>query len=201
VPVIIVATLSADTPPVIVPEYVGTVQLYTTSDGTMPLVPSVGVTVNVMPLHVTVLIGTISGVGGTYTVTVNILPTQVPDFGTTLYVAVNIAFVRFNNLPVIMVGLSVADAPPVIVPDTDGGSQLYTIFPGTIPFVSFVGVTTNVMPLHTVVLIATTSGVGFTNTVTVNIAPVQLPDFGVTLYVAVLSVFVRFNNVPVIIVG
>jgi hypothetical protein len=93
-----------------------------------------------------------------------------------------------------IVGLSVAESPPVIVPDTDGGFQLYTIFCGTIPFVLFVGVTTKVTPLHTVVLIGVTSGVGFTNTVTVNIAPTQLPDFGITLYVAVLTVFVRFSK-------
>jgi hypothetical protein len=62
------------------------------------------------------------------------------------------------------------------------------------PLPGFVGVTTKVTPLHTVVLIGVTSGVGFTNTVTVNIAPSQLPDFGVTLYVAVRWIFVRFNK-------
>ena len=62
------------------------------------------------------------------------------------------------------------------------------------PLPGLVGVTTKVTPLHTVVLIGVTSGVGFTNTVTVNIAPVQLPDLGVTLYVAVLTVFVRFSK-------
>ena len=151
----------------------------------MPFVPSVGVTVNVVPLQITALIGLTSGVGVTYTVTVNITPSHPPDFGVTLYVAVNIAFVRFSNLPVIIVGLSVAESPPVIVPDTLGINQLYTVLPGTMPLPGFVGVTTKVTPLHTVVLIGVTSGVGFTNTVTVNIAPSQLPDFGVTLYVAV----------------
>ena len=84
----IVGTFSADTPPVIVPEYVGTSHLYITSCGTMPFVPSVGVTVNVVPLQITALIGLTSGVGFTNTVTVNIAPSQIPDFGVTLYVAV-----------------------------------------------------------------------------------------------------------------
>ena len=52
----------------------------------------------------------------------------------------------------------------------------------------------NNTPLHVTAVIALISGVGFTNTVTVNIAPMQLPDFGITLYVAVLTVFVRFSK-------
>ena len=160
----------------------------------MPFVILLGVTVNVVPLHIVALIGVTSGVGFTYTVTVNIAPTQLPDFGITLYVAVSIALVRFSKLPVIIVGLSVAESPPVIVPDTLGINQLYTVLPGTMPLPGFVGVTTKVTPLHTVVLIGVTSGVGFTYTVTVNIAPTQFPDFGITLYVAVLTVFVRFSK-------
>ena len=93
----IVGLSVAATPPVIVPEYVGTPQLYTASCGTMPFVLSVGVTVNVVPLQITALIGLTSGVGFTNTVTVNIAPSQLPDFGITLYVAVNIAFVRFSK--------------------------------------------------------------------------------------------------------
>jgi hypothetical protein len=155
----------------------------------------------VIPLHTVVLIATTSGVGFTNTVTVNIAPVQLPDFGVTLYVAVRWIFVRFNNVPVIIVATLSADTPPVIVPEYVGTVQLYTTSCGTMPFVIFVGVTVNVIPLHVIVLIGTTSGVGFTNTVTVNIAPVQLPDLGVTLYVAVLSVFVRLRKVPVIMVA
>jgi hypothetical protein len=68
-----------------VPEYVGTSHLYTTSCGTIPFVPSVGVTVNVVPLQITVLIGLTSGVGGTVTVKVNGKPSQpTEDFGVTM---------------------------------------------------------------------------------------------------------------------
>jgi hypothetical protein len=69
------------------------------------------------------------------------------------------------------------------------------------PFVISVGVTANGNPLHTVTLIGLTSGVGFTNTVTENVAPSQLPALGVTIYVAVRSTFVLFHNKPDIVVS
>ena len=49
---------------------------------------------------------------------------------------------------------------------------------------------------HIVVVIAVICGVGSTVTVTVNVAPVQLPDSGVTVYVAVWAVFRGLYNVP-----
>ena len=50
------------------------------------------------------------------------------------------------------------------------------------PFVLSVGVTVNVVPLQITALIGLTSGVGFTNTVTVNGAPFpQFPILGVTM--------------------
>jgi hypothetical protein len=45
----------------------------------------------------------------------------------------------------------------------------------------FVGEIRNDNPLQTVVLIALISGVGFTDTNTVNAEPVQLPEIGVTV--------------------
>ena len=51
----------------------------------MPFVPSVGVTVNVVPLQITALIGLTSGVGGTVTVSVNGKPSHpTEDFGVTM---------------------------------------------------------------------------------------------------------------------
>ena len=76
-------------------------------------------------------------------------------------------------------------APPVTLPVNVGAFQLYLVNNGTIPFVPSVGVTTNGNPLQVTVVIALTSGVGFNVTITVNAAPVQLPDNGVTLYVTV----------------
>ena len=61
-----------------------------------------------------------------------------------------------------------------------------------------VGVTTNGTPLQVTVLIALTSGVGFSVTVTVNELPIHPPDtvFGVTIYVTVCCVFVLLLNNP-----
>ena len=56
---------------------------------------------------------------------------------------------------------------------------------GTIPSTLLVGVTLNCTPLHVTVVIAATSGVGFSVTITVNVAPTQAPDVGVTRYVTV----------------
>ena len=69
------------------------------------------------------------------------------------------------------------------------------------PFVPLVGVTVKATPLHVTVVIAATSGVGFSVTITVNVAPTQAPDVGVTRYVTVWVVFVRLLNVPNTIVG
>jgi hypothetical protein len=68
----------AEAPPVTVPVYVGAFQLYKVLAGTIPSTSLVGVTTNCTPLHVTVLIAVISGVGFNVTVTVKFVPTQ-PD--------------------------------------------------------------------------------------------------------------------------
>jgi hypothetical protein len=157
----------------------------------------VGVTLNGTPLHVTVLIALTSGVGFKVTVNVKFAPTQPADvLGVTVYVTVCVSFVRFSRLPNIVVILSVADAPPVTVPVNPGSLHVYLVAIGTIPLAPLFGVTTNGTPLHVTVVIALTSGVGFNVTITVNAAPVQLPDNGVTLYVTVWVVFVRLLNKP-----
>jgi hypothetical protein len=157
----------------------------------------VGVTVNGTPLHVTVLIAFTSGVGFSVTVTVKLAPTQpAAVLGVTVYVTVCVSFVRFSRLPNIVVILSVADAPPVTEPVNPGSPHVYLVAIGTIPLAPLFGVTTNGTPLHVTVVIAVTSGVGLSVTITVNAAPVQLPDNGVTLYVTVWVVFVRLLNKP-----
>ncbi len=70
--------------------------------------------------------------------------------------------------------------PPVIAPVTDGADQLYNVPDGITPFVTFVGVTVNNTPLQVTPVIAVIDADGFTVTVTVNVAPVQLPERGVT---------------------
>ena len=92
----------------------------------------------------------------------------------------------------------VPDVPPVMPPVTTGAGQLYVVPAGTIPFVPFTGVVVNVDPLHTFTVMGLIAGVGFTVTVTVNVLPVQVPEVGVTVYVAVCAVVVGLFNVPVI---
>jgi hypothetical protein len=192
----------ADAPPVTVPVNVGALQLNELLSGTIPFAPFVGVTTNGTPLHVTVVIIVISAVGGNVTVNVKFVPTQpAAVLGVTVYVTVCVSFVRFSRLPNIVVTLFVADAPPVTVPVNVGTLQLYKLLIGTMPFVPLLGVTVNGTPLHVTVLIAVTSGVGFNVTITVNAAPTQLSDLGITVYVTVCTVFVRFSRLPNTIVG
>jgi hypothetical protein len=89
-----------------------------------------------------------------------------------------------TKLPVIVDAL-LPDAPPVIPPVTVGTLQLYNVPAGTMPFVPFTGVTLKNTPLHVVFVIALITADGFTFTVTVNVDPTQVPDVGVTVYVAV----------------
>jgi len=63
------------------------------------------------------------------------------------------------------------------------------------------GVTENPVPLHVVAVIAFMDGVGSNVTVTVKVPPWQLPESGVTVYVAVWTVLVVLFNVPVICVA
>jgi hypothetical protein len=169
-------------PPVTLPVNVGAFQLYLVNNGTIPFVPSVGVTTNGNPLQVTVVIAVTSGVGFSVTITVNAAPVQLPDNGVTLYVTVCVVFVRLLNNPYTVSRLSVADAPPVTVPVNVGALQLYKLLSGTMPFVTLVGVTTNGTPLHVTVVIVVISAVGGTVTVTVNGAPSpQSALLGVTI--------------------
>ena len=80
-----------------------------------------------------------------------------------------------------MIAAFVPVTPPVIPPVTAGADQLYNVPEGTIPFIPSVGVTVNVTPLQVTPVIAAIDTLGFTVTVTVNVAPVQLPDNGVTI--------------------
>lgn len=89
----------------------------------------------------------------------------------------------FASVPVMFVPLP--PDPPVIPPVITGAPQLYVILAGTMPFVPFKGVEVNVSPEHIVAVMLEIAGIGLTVTVTVNVAPVQLPDSGVTVYVAV----------------
>ena len=85
------------------------------------------------------------------------------------------------SVPLILVAL-LPIAPPVIPPVTLGADQLYNVPAGTIPLVTFVGVTVNSTPLHVTVVIAVITAVGFKVTVTVKLALApQLSVVGVTI--------------------
>ena len=76
-------------------------------------------------------------------------------------------------------------APPVTPPVTKGAAHEYVVAAGTIPFAPLSGAETNVPPLHISAVMSVIPGFGLTVTVTVNVEPIQVPDVGVTVYVAV----------------
>ena len=90
--------------------------------------------------------------------------------------------------------------PPVIPPETVGEAQLYVVPAGTIPFVILIGEVVKFPALQIVAFIAFIKGFGLTVTIMVNTVPIQLPDVGVTVYVAYCTIFVGFVSVPEIFV-
>jgi hypothetical protein len=75
--------------------------------------------------------------------------------------------------------------PPVTVPVNVGSAHVYNVFDGTMfpPATPAAGDTWNCTPLQVTVDSVTNSGVGLTDTTTVNAAPVQFADkvLGVTI--------------------
>lgn len=60
------------------------------------------------------------------------------------------------------------------------------------------GVTENPASLHTAEVMTDIAGLGFTVTRIVKSTPEQLPEVGVTVYIAVCAVFVGLISVPLI---
>lgn len=89
-------------------------------------------------------------------------------------------------------------SPPVNPPVTTGAVQIYVVPAGTVPLVTLTGVTVKVPPLQITAVIGVTEGFGLIVTTIVNGVPVQVPDKGVTVYVAVWDEFVGLLIVPVI---
>ncbi len=163
------------------PVTLGALQLYVVPAGTIPLLPLVGVALNNTPLHPTAVIALITALGFTVTVTVNVpFAPQFTLVGVIVYVAVCIVLVGFVNVPVITVA-PLPVVPPVMPPVTVGALQLYVVPAGTIPLIPSVGVALNCTPLQVMAVIAAITAFGLTFTVTVNVAPVQLPVNGVTI--------------------
>ena len=72
-------------------------------------------------------------------------------------------------------------APPVTPPVTTGAAHVYVVPAGTTPLIPSAGSFVKVPSLHTDAVISVIAGIGLTVTITVNDAPVQLPDNGVTV--------------------
>ena len=89
----------------------------------MPLVVFTGDTVKPVALQTVAVIFVIAGRGLTVTVTVKAAPTQLPDVGVTLYVAVCGVFVGLVRLPVMLAAAAPA-APPVRPPVTTGAAHV-----------------------------------------------------------------------------
>jgi hypothetical protein len=160
------------------------------------LVIFVGVAVNVPSLQIFSVIAMTDGLGLTVTVTVNVAPVQEPDVGVTVYTTSIAALVVLVNVP-LMLASAVPTAVPVM-PTTEGAVHEYVVPVGTIPLVVFAGVDVNVPSLQIVAVIADTAGFGLTVTVTVNVAPTQVPEVGVTVYTTFIAALVVFVNVPLI---
>jgi hypothetical protein len=147
----------------------------------MPLVTLVGLTVNVTPLQLTVVIALITAVGLIVTVTVNVAPVQLPDVGVAIYVAVLAIFVVFVNVPVMLLTALDCDNPPV-KPTPVGVVQVYKVPAGTIPLLPLVGLTVKPTPEHVVFVIADITAVGLIVTVIVNgVAAPQITVLGITI--------------------
>ena len=85
--------------------------------------------------------------------------------------------VALIKVPAISVALA-ALIPAVIPPVTEGAVQLYSVPAGIVPLV---GINANEAPLHTEAVIALIVAKGLTVMVTVKMAPLQIPETGVTI--------------------
>ena len=87
---------------------------------------------------------------------------------------------RFNFIPDIPFTAVVCEAPPV-KPTPVGADQVYSVPAGTIPFSPLVGVIEKPIPLQVIPVMVLIYAVGLMVTVTVNGAPMQGPEVGVTI--------------------
>ncbi|MBK8884447.1 MAG: hypothetical protein IPN67_19440 [Bacteroidales bacterium] len=76
-----------------------------------------------------------------------------------------------------------------------GAVHVYVVPPGTISAPPLTGVIVKAAPLQIVAVLFAIVALGFTVTVTVKVAPAQVPDIGVTVYVAVATALVVFVSV------
>jgi hypothetical protein len=159
---------------------------------------TVGVTEKDTLAHVVAVNEVIDGIGFTIITTVKLLPTHPPLDGLSVYVTDNAAFVVLVNVPTI--GLTEPANTVLVTPKAEPTAltKLYVVPDGTIPF-DEPGTRLIDPPLHTTCVIPEITARGLIVTTTLNCDPTQLPDVGVTKYVAVLTTSTVFNNVPLIV--
>jgi hypothetical protein len=115
-------TAPAPEPPPVNPAPEGGDQLYVVPGGTIPSVPLVGDTIKPAPLQIVAVIGEITGLGLTDTITVKSGPVQLPAAGVTLYIAVCKVFVGLVSVPLVLAPLP--DEPPERPPVTFGATHV-----------------------------------------------------------------------------
>jgi hypothetical protein len=84
------------------------------------------------PVQIAVLCDDCTGVGLTVTVTVNVLPVQVPDVGVTVYVAVSAEVVLLANVP-FKLDCAEAATPPETPVAIAGMLHAYVVPDGIVP--------------------------------------------------------------------
>jgi hypothetical protein len=93
-------------------------------------------------------------------------------------------FVGLTSVP-LMFAAPLPATPPEMPPDTEGADHEYVVPAGTMPSVPSTGVVVKVPSLQITAVRLDIVALGLTVMVTVNGVPVQLPEVGVTVYVAV----------------
>ena len=128
VPVMLTAGITKFDAPPVNPMPDGAAQVYLVLKGTTPFVPFTGVAVNGAPLHTVNAIGVIAGTGFTFTVTVKVFPTQLPnkvdEVGVTVYMACPAVFEGLMRVPKMFVCGPTLAAPPVNPPVTVGAPHV-----------------------------------------------------------------------------
>ena len=172
VPLIVDAFVPADVP--VIPTTDGADHEYNVPTGTVLPPPFDGVTPNVPPEHIVAVCDKIVATGLTVYTNVVAVPEQPLNVGVTVIVP-----------DIVVLKLFVAVNTPILPDPVDANPIAVLLFDQlkTVPLTLPVNVTPVVrLPAHNTWLdTASTLGRGFTVTVTVNVAPEQLPDSGVTV--------------------
>ena len=160
--------------PPVIPTPVGvSAHEYVVPVGITPWIISVGTILNGTPLQLVTVIGFTEADGLTVITTVNVLPAQPLVSVDTTYVTDCAVLVVLSKVPFTLVWLTAPAIP--VRPVADGADQLYNVPVGTIPLVTFDGVTVKLTPSQAVAVMPLINATGLTVTVSENTAPAQPP--------------------------